>query len=1197
MKNKRFFVLKNLFVAAIFSFLSSAQAMTGFPFNLINGSSKDISFAFLKSVDAARQKEYLSRQEELVKLQAYREEFLIRSSNIQLQVNDRIEALKQKMGLFSGNGTLDDSMRVLFVERERTAVVLSDTCLEIRKTIDLYELLLKKFIAMLSADLQRVGEEERPTHYSWLQFKDAKRKLSEEIEKLTYLKEQRGLVVRGGTRSRDQWALTSKQIEQDIVDLEAKRDGEADLASRDYIVSLINLNKALMEEMAQTHKLDQELQSQKEAMQGLECGVQRYIVHELEQQLPELQERMVFEQADIALSEQELKNQRNETAEQSSILAREFRRVRSEKDVLLKRKQSLETLKLKNDLYTAEQEKIEQELRLIHLRGLFLGHQNHFINAKIDEKKLQLFIVTLMYERANDFSGSIVPQKITSWFNEINQTRKQVEANLEQLNDYIQEGTLRSDEHRRYAELIASKLQSKQSQQVLYVYESLFDTVTQLRQYDQDILTINTQHVELCRTMQSDANFVFEELVREQRAINIWQRSRRAVSAVQLRQALSDIVSFAQILYQKTLALFSPNNLIAAAVALPWGDYGMLFFFCLLLLLFVFIFQQIVIYLGRYIDRLLYIYQGKVWVIYFTIARSFVRFIEQYSYGLALWLCIRLHIAVDCGWYLFSGLAPLYGPYFVSMFYVATIPFFIYLTFHVMREVKMINQRMSFLFFTEALQAKFLFLLSSVLYISSFFWPLRQVFLCSSVVDIFQRGASSVPNVIYGAWTLAISSVVLLFFNKQDVLRLMPSHGRLGIFISGLITRYYYPVFIFIMGFLILINPYVGYSNLAMYLVACVPLTVLVVYSLLALHTWVRRYSMALFIKEEEGSDEEGTDRFEHAKMYYGVFVLFTFLAICTLGFFAINSIWGIEYTLAQLWKGLTHDWVLTIEGTGVHIGFGGLLTISLFVVSGFIISSLFNKFVLSKLFDIFRVEAGAQNTATRVLHYAIIFLAVILGLHAIKLGQLGNWVLFGLALGVSFGAKDLVADFFAGLWLLIERPMEPGNYIETGTLRGTVKTIALRATTIRTAQNYSVIVPNRELMSKPIINWGGGYYAVGFEFMITVSYHVDAQMVRDMIAQVVSNNPQVLRVPAVMVRLEEFGDHGLEYKVRAFISSRRVRDQWDIAGAIRIDLLRVFQENNIGIPYPHLVVQRENAFGLSKRAYDEAVNDELNHK
>jgi small-conductance mechanosensitive channel len=53
------------------------------------------------------------------------------------------------------------------------------------------------------------------------------------------------------------------------------------------------------------------------------------------------------------------------------------------------------------------------------------------------------------------------------------------------------------------------------------------------------------------------------------------------------------------------------------------------------------------------------------------------------------------------------------------------------------------------------------------------------------------------------------------------------------------------------------------------------------------------------------------------------------------------------------------------------------------------------------------------------------------------------------------------------------------------------------------------------------------------------------------------------------------------------------VREQWDIAAAIRIELLKMFQENNIGIPYPHLVIQRENAFGFSKRAYEEIVEEE----
>jgi len=1154
--------------------------------NFISGGNKDIKdlrFAFLDRTQAARQQEIVNRQKEIEELRAYRDDFVLRAKSAQETALQRIEILRQKMALINEHSAVDSDIVALFAEREKEALDLMEKYDAVRKLLDDLEALLKRYLSTLNTDLSSNEEEERRSSCSWLQFKEAKKKLTQEREKLSFVKEKRAIAMREGMRTRDQAVLHAKQLEQDLTELESRRVTAETSNQKEHLSTLMSLQKALMEEAAQTFRLSEELQVHKENLYSTEYALQKYIVMQWEQRVPDLQDRMIFEQTDIALAEQELKNQKTESAEEYGFLARDFRRIRNEKEAVIKRKQSLDALKVKSDASTAENEKIEQELRLLHQRELYLVHRNRLLEEKVEQKNLQLFIVTLMHERAHDYSGDVVPQKIQGWFNHINQIRKQVEANLERLRDYNQEGLLQAEEHRKYSDIVAAKIDSKLSSQAHYAYQGLLEVVRHMRVLDQEIISLNTQHIELCTSMKGDADFIFEELTREQRAINIWQRSRRAVSYVQLKQAWAEMRGFASAFYQKTQLLLSPSSLWRSLSEQPWTNYPLAFYFFLLLFLFVFGFHYVTTSVGRYVDRLLYIYQGKVWAIYLTIFRSITRFIERYATLIAVWLCVRLHLATECGYYLFAGLSPFYGPYFVSLFYLSSIPLFLYLSYHFMKEVKTINQRMSFLFFTEALQEKFLFLLSSVLYVSALLLPLRQVFLCSVVVDVFGKTGSPLPNVIYGAWTLALSIVFLFFFNKQDVLLLVPSHGRLGQIITGIIDRYYYPVFIFVMGLFILINPYVGYSNFAMYLAACVPLTVLVIYSLLRLHSWIRQKSITLFMKEDDGGDEETADRFEHAKMYYGVFIFLTFLAACLGGFLATTYIWGIDYTVAQLWRGLAHDWVLTIEGTGVHIGFGGLLTLALFVVSGFIISSVFNRFVLGKLFDIFRVEAGAQNTVTRILHYIIIFLSIVLGLHAIKLGQLGNWVLFVLAVGISFGARGLVADFFSGLWLLIERPMEPGNYIESGSLKGTVKKIALRATTIRTATNHSVIVPNSQLVSQPIINWGGGYYAVGFEFSITISYHADPQMVRDLIAQVVTGNSQVLRIPPVLVRLENFGQSGLEYTIRAFISSRRVREQWDIAALIRIEIMKALRENNIGIPYPHVVITQTNAFGVSK--------------
>src|SRR5207244_10714676 len=129
---------------------------------------------------------------------------------------------------------------------------------------------------------------------------------------------------------------------------------------------------------------------------------------------------------------------------------------------------------------------------------------------------------------------------------------------------------------------------------------------------------------------------------------------------------------------------------------------------------------------------------------------------------------------------------------------------------------------------------------------------------------------------------------------------------------------------------------------------------------------------------------------------------------------------------------------------------------------AGFLSSSLVHRFILNRLFDILRSEPGTQNTISRIAHYTIIFLAVLLGLYAMHLQQFIFWVgaSFGIVLGLSL--KDIISDFVAGFFVLIERPIEIGNYIQIDNIQGTVHKLSARSTTIITALNHSVIFPNQ---------------------------------------------------------------------------------------------------------------------------------------
>ena len=284
---------------------------------------------------------------------------------------------------------------------------------------------------------------------------------------------------------------------------------------------------------------------------------------------------------------------------------------------------------------------------------------------------------------------------------------------------------------------------------------------------------------------------------------------------------------------------------------------------------------------------------------------------------------------------------------------------------------------------------------------------------------------------------------------------------------------------------------------------------------------------------------------------------------------------WELPYTLKQLWQALSHEWVFDVGEVGAGKSFGvvQVLTFSMFFGSGFIVSSVVNKVLLDKLFDVFRVDPGAQNTFFLIIKYLTIIFFTMMGLMAVNLSSYISASLAMLGIAVSLGAKDQISDIFSGLLILLERQIEIGHFIKTGTTLGTVHIISLRSTTIRTARNFFVSIPNRLMISQSIENWGAGRVAVGMVMKIRVAYGSDPELVKNLISDALNNHPLVLRVPAAVLRLDDLADSGLEFFVRFFITARKAREVWNVASDIRIALLSSFKEHNIEVPFPQHVV------------------------
>jgi small-conductance mechanosensitive channel len=701
----------------------------------------------------------------------------------------------------------------------------------------------------------------------------------------------------------------------------------------------------------------------------------------------------------------------------------------------------------------------------------------------------------------------------------------------------IKKDTIFKGHPKTYSEVIANIIETKRY-------------LGQQKTINQQYLTILSELVALQEKHLNQYDFAIKDLESKYLAFSIWKRSSKAISFEELAKAFVDAENFFKQLFWDTPKFLGPESVLKSIEKFDFYDYLSLLLFALFFVISFFVTKKI-----------LKILQNKLRIK--IIANSLIEFVLRHFGLLFSWLFIYLHILFDFQ-RPFSFISPLANTYSVTVFYLISIPILLYIFNKLVTSIKFLNQRLDSALFNEKSEYKFTLLVNTFLYATAILLPLKKAFL------EYVSTPSEFPNVIFAAYSLILLVVILLFFWKEDVLALIPSELPFFMWLKSKINKYYYPVFIFLMSLFILANPYIGYSNLSWYLAFSVPVSAAILFGMFFVHYYVRKYSMPFFMEEEE---EEIKDKFEHAKTYYGFFIISTFCLFFFFTLILISKIWGLNYTPTYLWKTLSQDWVIQIS-SDIKLGIVQLIILVTFIAVGFLISSLAHKFILKKLFEIFRTEPGTQNTILRMTHYLIIALSIILGFASIQLSQFIFWISGLLALGVGFGLKDTITDFIAGFFVLIERPIEIGNYIELDEkTRGTVHKIAARSTTLRTGKNYSIVIPNKDIISRPVINWGAGRLAVGFEITVIVDYSADAELAKKLLLDTIQKHPLVLRIPGVTVRLDDFKENGMFFLAKAFISSRRIREQSDVASDLRVAILKVFKENNISLALPQRVV------------------------
>lgn len=226
-------------------------------------------------------------------------------------------------------------------------------------------------------------------------------------------------------------------------------------------------------------------------------------------------------------------------------------------------------------------------------------------------------------------------------------------------------------------------------------------------------------------------------------------------------------------------------------------------------------------------------------------------------------------------------------------------------------------------------------------------------------------------------------------------------------------------------------------------------------------------------------------------------------------------------------------------------------------------------------------VNTSNWRASITLTYYAILIVGLVGILQTTGLDLSIFTVLTGaIGIGVGFGMQTIFSNFVSGIIILVEKPLKLGDRIEVGSVSGNVQNISVRATTIVTNDDVSIIVPNSDFISKQVINWSHSGNRIRLHITVPVPYDCDPDQIEKILLLVADNEPGVLRSPEPRVQLLEFADSALIFSLQVW--TFEFTDRLGVLKSrLNFGVLRSFNEHKIRIPYPQREIHVFNERGL----------------
>lgn len=187
--------------------------------------------------------------------------------------------------------------------------------------------------------------------------------------------------------------------------------------------------------------------------------------------------------------------------------------------------------------------------------------------------------------------------------------------------------------------------------------------------------------------------------------------------------------------------------------------------------------------------------------------------------------------------------------------------------------------------------------------------------------------------------------------------------------------------------------------------------------------------------------------------------------------------------------------------------------------------------------------------------------------------------VLGGLAVGIGMALQGSLSNLAGGILILLFKPFKVGDFIESIDKTGTVEEISILQTVLLTPDMRKIILPNGSVFNNPIVNFSEhGIRRVEIE--VGISYDDDFDRAKEVLLQVLKDEPLILEEKGYILEINQFGDNSVNLAMYGYTETKNyLSAKWKLNSATK----KALYSNGFNIPYPQRDLHIISAVGLPK--------------